>query len=58
MIKIFILIIFLLSGCAPNQVKKSNNPTKIIFSDDLSLEEFKIKLEQYTIDSTYPNIDN
>ena len=58
MIRIFILIIFFITGCASNEVKKSNNPAKIILSDDLTFEEFKIKLEQYVIDSTYPNIDN
>ena len=30
----------------------------IIFSEDLTLEEFKIKLEEYSKISPYPNIDN
>ena len=56
--KRFILIFFLFSGCVYNQIEKVNNYSNIIFSDDLSLEEFKTKLEKYAIQNPYPNIDN
>ena len=53
-----ILIFFLITGCSYDQSKKMNNISKIKFSDDLTLEEFKIKLDVYTSNSSYPNIDD
>jgi hypothetical protein len=53
-----ILIFFLLSGCAYNETKHSNNYSDIIFSDNLTLDEFEFKLMEYTTNSPYPNIDN
>ena len=53
-----ILIFFLITGCSYDQTKKINNISQIEFSDNLTIEEFKIKLEEYTANSTYPNIDN
>jgi len=54
----FFLIFFLLSGCTFYQNENINNFSNISFSNDLSLEEFKIKLEKYAINNPYPNIDN
>tara|TARA_B110001452_G_scaffold205076_1_gene175103 strand:- start:382 stop:555 length:174 start_codon:yes stop_codon:yes gene_type:complete len=54
----FILIFFLIIGCSYDQTKKINNISQIEFSDNLSIEEFKIKLEEYSNNSSYPNIDN
>ena len=54
----FILIFFLITGCSYDQTKKINNISQIEFSDNLSIEEFKIKLEEYSNNSSYPNIDN
>ena len=56
--KRIILIFFLLTGCSYDQTKKVNNVPQIEFSDDLTIEEFKIKLDKYTNNSSYPNIDN
>ena len=53
-----ILIFFLITGCSYDQSKKMNNISQIKFSDDLTLEEFKIKLDVYTSNSSYPNIDD
>ena len=58
MLRIIILIFFLLTGCSYDQTKKVNNVSQIEFSDDLTIEEFKIKLDKYTNNSSYPNIDN
>ena len=56
--KKFFLIFFLFSGCVDNHTEDTNNYSNINFSEDLSLEEFKIKLEEYSKNSPYPNIDN
>ena len=58
MLRIIILIFFLLTGCSYDQTKKVNNVSQVEFSDDLTIEEFKIKLDDYTNNSSYPNIDN
>jgi hypothetical protein len=55
--KIIFLIFFLLSGCAYNQTENNNNLSNINFLD-LSFEEFKVRLEEYSINSPYPDIDN
>ena len=56
--KRIILIFFLLSGCAYNQSQNDTNISNINFSDNLTLDEFKFKLEKYSKNSPYPNIDN
>ena len=56
--KRFILIFLLLSGCVYNQNTNINVVSDINFSDDLTLEEFKLKLEEYANNSPYPNIDD
>ena len=53
-----ILILFVITGCANNKIEKKNNTSSFNFSKDLSLEEFKIKLDEYANQNTYPNIDN
>jgi len=58
MLRIIILIFFLLTGCSYDQTKKVNKVSQIEFSDDLTIEEFKIKLEEHTKNSSYPSIDN
>jgi uncharacterized protein YcfL len=57
MLRIIILIFFLLTGCSYDQTKKVNKVSQIEFSDDLTIEEFKIKLEEYSNNNSYPNID-
>ena len=56
--KRIILIFFLFSGCAYNQTEYSNGVYDINFSDDLSLKEFKIRLDEYAINNPYPNLDD
>ena len=56
--KRIIIIFFLFSCCTYNHTENIKNPPNINFSDDLSLEQFKIKLEDYANNSPYPNIDN
>ena len=54
--KRLILLFIIITGCSLPQNKDINQNIK--FSDSLTLEEFKIKLEEYTNNSPYPNIDN
>jgi len=56
--KRFILIFLLFSGCVYSQNENINAVSDINFSDDLTLEEFKLKLEEYANNSPYPNIDD
>ena len=56
--KKFLLLFFFLVGCVTNQTKVYNDTRTFGYNDDLSLEEFKIKLEVYSNNSPYPNIDN
>tara|TARA_A100001234_G_scaffold186133_1_gene170235 strand:- start:643 stop:816 length:174 start_codon:yes stop_codon:yes gene_type:complete len=56
--KKYLLIFFLLTSCSIKSTEVKNNVQNIIFSENLTLEEFKIKLEEYSKFSPYPNIDN
>ena len=56
--KKFLLIFFFLIGCVTNQTKVNNDSTTFGYNDDLSLNEFRIKLEAYSNNNPYPNIDN
>ena len=57
MIRLFALIIFLLSSCSQNN--KNNLSKKVDFSDfyNLSMGEYIKKLEDYNESNNYPNID-
>ena len=54
----FLIIFVLLTGCSANNDKISDNILDIKFSKEMSLEEFKIKLDEYANNSPYPNINN
>tara|TARA_Y100000996_G_scaffold363796_1_gene307699 strand:- start:343 stop:516 length:174 start_codon:yes stop_codon:yes gene_type:complete len=55
--KLFIIIIILFNGCSSSFDKKEvkNN---FIFSNEMTFEEFKLKLEEYVENNSYPNPDN
>ena len=50
--KFFLIIVFILTSCSPQLIKKD-----IDFSNDMDLNEFKIKLKVYAENKPYPNID-
>ena len=54
--KKYFVLFFLLSCCTSNK-NITNKFSNIEFSNDLSIEEFKIRLNEYTNNSPYPNID-
>ena len=57
MIRLFIIILILLNSCS--QDNKKNISKSVDFSNffDLSINEYKKKLENYNISKNYPNID-
>tara|TARA_B100000900_G_C20324262_1_gene611520 strand:+ start:83 stop:256 length:174 start_codon:yes stop_codon:yes gene_type:complete len=55
--KLIIIFLFLI-GCSSSHNNVKIDIPKIDFSDDLSIEEFKNKLDVYANNSPYPNIDN
>ena len=56
--KKFLILFILISGCSLKKNDYNTNSLDINFSDNLSIEEFQIKLEVYAENSPYPNIDN
>tara|TARA_B100000401_G_scaffold383771_1_gene286738 strand:- start:81 stop:254 length:174 start_codon:yes stop_codon:yes gene_type:complete len=57
MIKFFFLIIILLSSCS---LKFNEKNTKIDFKsfENMSFDEFKLKLNDYAKNNPFPNIDD
>ena len=51
--KFLLIVIFLLFSCTPNIPKND-----FVFSDQMSFDEFKSKLENYAKNKPYPNIDD
>ena len=56
--KKILIIFFLLSACSTNQKTNKTRLENLNFSDNLTINEFKIRLEEYALNSPYPNIDN
>ena len=54
--KKLLITFIIITGCSSYNDKLSNNQD-IKFSDNMSFEEFKVKLEEYANNSPYPNID-
>ena len=52
MIRFLLIAIFFLASCSSYNVKNDIN-----FSDQMSFEEFRNKLEEYAKNSPYPKID-
>ena len=51
--KILLLIILFLFSCTTNMTEK-----KINFSDEMTIEEFRIKIEAYAKNNPYPNMND
>ena len=56
--KKLLILFLLLSAC--NTIKEENKTSlkKLFFPYNLTLDEFKIKLEEYANNAPYPNIEN
>ena len=55
--KFSILIILLLTSCTYEANKKTSQKD-INFSTNMTFNEFKLNLEKYAEESTYPNLDD
>ena len=47
--KKFLIILLFLTSCSENQ--------EILFNDQMTIDEFKLKLSEYVKKSKFPNID-
>ena len=54
--KWLLLVLFLIS-CSSNKYLSNTVPKKFNFSDEVSLEDFKLKLNYYVKESVYPDIN-
>tara|TARA_B100001063_G_C16264078_1_gene311353 strand:- start:232 stop:399 length:168 start_codon:yes stop_codon:yes gene_type:complete len=54
--KYLFLLFFLFSACTHNSIE--NNMNDFNFSKDMTIEEFKIKLNDYADKSSYPSSEN
>jgi len=52
--KKFLIILLFLTSCSANQ-EISNQ--EILFNDQMTIDEFKLKLSEYVKKSKFPNID-
>ena len=55
--KKLLITFIIITGCSTYNDELSNNNLDIKFSDNMSFEEFQVKLEEYANKSSYPNID-
>ena len=56
--KYFLILLLLLNSCVIKKNEISNEKLNFNFSDEMTFDEFKIKLEEYSKNTSYPNIDN
>ena len=56
--KYLLILLLLLNSCVIKKNKVLNKQLDIDFNKEITFEEFKIKLEEYSNNSPYPNIDN
>ena len=51
--KILVMIIFFLISCTSSSTKKN----EFTYSDEMTFEQFKLKLNEYVKNSPYPDIN-
>ena len=56
--KYLLILLLLLNSCVIKKNKVLNKQLDLNFNEEMTFEEFKIKLEEYSNNSPYPNINN
>ena len=56
--KYMLILFLLLNSCVIKKNKVLNKQLDLNFNEEMTFEEFKIKLEEYSNNSPYPNINN
>ena len=56
--KYMLILLLLLNSCVIKKNKVLNKQLDLNFNEKMTFEEFKIKLEEYSNNSPYPNINN
>ena len=56
--KYMLILLLLLNSCVIKKNKVLNKQLDLNFNEEMTFEEFKIKLEEYSNNSQYPNINN
>ena len=56
--KYMLILLLLLNSCVIKKNKALNKQLDLNFNEEMTFEEFKIKLEEYSKNSPYPNINN
>ena len=56
--KYMLILLLLLNSCVIKKSKVLNKQLDLNFNEEMTFEEFKIKLEEYSNNSPYPNINN
>ena len=56
--KYFFILLLLLNSCVIKKNEVSSEKLNFNFNDEMTFDEFKIKLEDYSKNTSYPNIDN
>ena len=53
-----LILLLLLNSCVIKKNKALNQELEFNFNEEMTFEEFKIKLEEYSNSSSHPNINN
>ena len=56
--KYMLILLLLLNSCVIKKNKALNQELEFNFNEEMTFEEFKIKLEEYSNSSSHPNINN
>ena len=56
--KYMLILLLLLNSCVIKKNKVSNKQLDLNLNEEMTFEEFRIKLEEYSNNSPYPNINN
>ena len=56
--KYMLILLLLLNSCVIKKNKVLNKQLNLNFNEEMTFDEFKIKLKEYSNNSPYPNIDD